>query len=65
MEYGKDKHQIPEAFSNALQHRTCDGTPMDTTIGNLGWTEREEHQLVEFLKTRTDGYTRPATPERQ
>jgi hypothetical protein len=35
---------------------------MDTTIGNLGLTEQEESQLVAFLKTLTDGYTRPATP---
>jgi cytochrome c peroxidase len=30
-------------------------------VGNLGLTEAEEDQLVAFLKTLTDGYTRPYT----
>jgi hypothetical protein len=29
------------------------------TIGNLGLTDTEENQLVAFLQTLTDGYTRP------
>jgi len=32
---------------------------MDTTIGNLGLTDEEEDQVVAFLETLTDGYTRP------
>ena len=34
---------------------------IDKTMGNLGLTEAEEDQLVAFLKTLTDGYTRPYT----
>jgi cytochrome c peroxidase len=33
----------------------------DMTIGNLGLTDAEEDQLVAFLRTLTDGYTRPYT----
>jgi hypothetical protein len=29
------------------------------TIGSLGLTEQEENELVAFLKTLTDGATRP------
>jgi cytochrome c peroxidase len=29
---------------------------LDTTIGNLGLTDKEEDQIVAFLKTLTDGY---------
>jgi cytochrome c peroxidase len=29
---------------------------MDTTIGNLGLTDKQEDQLVAFMKTLTDGY---------
>jgi cytochrome c peroxidase len=29
---------------------------VDKTIGNLGLTNKEEDQLVAFLKTLTDGY---------
>jgi cytochrome c peroxidase len=36
---------------------------MDTTIGNLGLTDKEEDQIVAFLRTLTDGYTRPYTDE--
>jgi cytochrome c peroxidase len=32
---------------------------VDKTIGNLGLTDREEDQIVAFLKTLTDGYTTP------
>ncbi|HWF85454.1 MAG TPA: hypothetical protein VG222_11420, partial [Vicinamibacterales bacterium] len=31
----------------------------DMTVGNLGLTDAEENQLVAFLKTLTDGFTRP------
>jgi cytochrome c peroxidase len=32
---------------------------MDMTIGNLGLTDTEENQIVAFLQTLTDGFTRP------
>ena len=32
---------------------------IDTTTGNLGLTDEEENQIVVFLQTLTDGYTRP------
>ena len=32
---------------------------MDTTIGKLGLTDQEEDQIVAFLKTLNDGFTRP------
>ena len=34
---------------------------MDMTIRGLGLSEREEDQIVAFLQTMTDGYTRPYT----
>jgi cytochrome c peroxidase len=32
---------------------------MDMTIGKLGLTDEEENQIVAFLRTLTDGFTRP------
>jgi cytochrome c peroxidase len=32
---------------------------MDMTIGKLGLTDHEEDQIVAFMQTLTDGYTRP------
>jgi cytochrome c peroxidase len=32
---------------------------IDMTSGNLGLTDKEEDQIVTFLQTLTDGYTRP------
>jgi cytochrome c peroxidase len=32
---------------------------LDMTTGNLGLTDKEEDQIVAFLQTLTDGYTRP------
>jgi cytochrome c peroxidase len=32
---------------------------LDMTTGNLGLTDREEDQIVAFLQTLTDGFTRP------
>src|SRR6201987_3463748 len=32
---------------------------MDTTSGNLGLTDKEEDQIVAFLETLSDGFTRP------
>ena len=34
---------------------------IDMTIGNLGLSDHEENQLVIFLQTLTDGFTRPYT----
>jgi len=34
----------------------------DTTIGKLGLTDQEENQIVAFLKTLTDGYSKPQRP---
>jgi len=34
---------------------------IDMTIGNLGLSDQEENQLVIFLQTLTDGFTRPYT----
>jgi cytochrome c peroxidase len=31
----------------------------DMTVGNLGLTDQEEDQIVAFLETLTDGYTKP------
>ncbi len=33
---------------------------VDQTVGRLGLTDKEEDQIVAFLKTLTDGYTLPA-----
>jgi cytochrome c peroxidase len=32
---------------------------IDMTTGNLGLTDLEEDQIVKFLKTLSDGYTKP------
>jgi cytochrome c peroxidase len=32
---------------------------LDMTTGNLGLTDKEENQIVAFLQTLTDGFTRP------
>jgi hypothetical protein len=32
---------------------------LDTTSGNLGLTDKEENQIVAFLQTLSDGFTRP------
>ena len=32
---------------------------LDMTVGNLGLTDTEENQIVAFLMTLTDGFTRP------
>jgi cytochrome c peroxidase len=32
---------------------------IDMTVGNLGLTNQEENQIVAFLQTLTDGFTRP------
>jgi cytochrome c peroxidase len=37
------------------------GVNVDMTVGNLGLSDEEENQLVAFLQTLTDGFTRPYT----
>src|SRR5260370_4815904 len=32
---------------------------LDMTTGNLGLTDKEEDQIVAFMQTLTDGFTRP------
>lgn len=32
---------------------------MDMTVGNLGLSDKEEDQVVAFLQTLTDGFSRP------
>jgi cytochrome c peroxidase len=34
---------------------------IDMTIGSLGLSDRQEHQIVAFLQILTDGYTRAYT----
>jgi cytochrome c peroxidase len=34
----------------------------DTTVGHLRLTDRQEDQIVAFMKTLTDGFTPPSTP---
>ena len=34
---------------------------LDMTIGSLGLSDHEEDQIVVFLRTLTDGFTRPYT----
>jgi cytochrome c peroxidase len=37
------------------------GATVDMTIGKLGLTDKEENQIVAFMRTLTDGFTRPYT----
>ena len=37
---------------------------IDMTTGNLGLTDKEEDQIVAFLETLTDGFTRPLPKHR-
>jgi len=48
----------------ATEKLTCWPPPevsanMDMTVGKLGLTDAEENQIVVFLQTLTDGFTRP------
>jgi cytochrome c peroxidase len=52
--------------AGTIEKVTCWPTPevpnpntLDMTIGNLGLTDTEENQIVAFLQTLTDGFTRP------
>lgn len=61
----RDKFAAPSCTPET-EKKTCWPPPevsanKDMTIGNLGLTDKEEDQLVAFLKTLTDGYTRPYT----
>jgi cytochrome c peroxidase len=49
--------------SGTIEKVTCWPMPevrnnLDMTTGNLGLTDREENQIVAFLQTLTDGYTK-------
>jgi len=50
--------------AGTVERDTCWPMPevtnnIDMTTGNLGLTDQEENQIVAFLQTLTDGYTRP------
>jgi cytochrome c peroxidase len=52
--------------AGTIEKVTCWPTPevpnpntLDMTIGKLGLTDTEENQIVTFLQTLTDGFTRP------
>jgi cytochrome c peroxidase len=61
----RDAPGFPAATcSPGTEKQTCWPAPevtanMDMTIGNLGLSDAEENQIVAFLRTLTDGYTRP------
>jgi cytochrome c peroxidase len=64
----RDLHAYPVTSGNCPEGTTekvdCWPMPevpnnMDTTIGNLGLTDKEEDQVVAFLETLTDGFTTP------
>jgi cytochrome c peroxidase len=61
----RDKPGYPAmSCSPATEKKTCWPSPevtanIDMTVGDLGLTDAEEDQLVAFLRTLTDGFTRP------
>jgi len=62
----KYKHNVTSGHCPAGTTEKVDCWPMpeipnniDMTTGNLGLTDKEEDQIVAFLLTLTDGYTRP------
>jgi cytochrome c peroxidase len=62
----KFAHNVPAGHCPAGTTEKVDCWPMpevpeniDTTTGNLGLTDQEENQIVSFLQTLTDGFTRP------
>lgn len=38
---------------------------MSPELGNIGWTDLQEDLVVEFLRTLSDGYTKPSVPARR
>jgi cytochrome c peroxidase len=59
----RDKFAAPSC-TPGTEKKTCWPPPevsqnMNMTIGNLGLSNAEEDQVVAFLKTLTDGYTKP------
>ncbi len=64
----RDKYKTPASGCPAGTEKvTCwppaevPGPTVDQTVGNLGLTDQEEDLIVVFLKTLTDGCTRPYT----
>jgi cytochrome c peroxidase len=64
----RDKFAFPVTSghcpSGTIEKVTCWPVPevknnIDMTSGNLGLTDKEEDQIVTFLETLTDGFTRP------
>jgi cytochrome c peroxidase len=61
----RDKPGFPAAVcSPGTEKKTCWPPPevtanIDMTVGDLHLSDSEEDQLVAFLKTLTDGYTKP------
>jgi cytochrome c peroxidase len=64
----RDKFSFPVTSGHCpagtIERVTCWPMPevknnLDMTTGNLGLTDKEEDQIVAFLQTLTDGFTRP------
>jgi len=64
----RDKFPFPVTSGHCpagtIERVTCWPMPevknnLDMTTGNLGLTDKEEDQIVAFLQTLTDGFTRP------
>jgi cytochrome c peroxidase len=64
----RDKYAFPVTSGHCppgtIEKVTCWPVPevannLDMTSGNLGLTDKEEDQIVAFLQTLTDGFTRP------
>jgi len=64
----RDKYAFPVTSGHCppgtIEKVTCWPMPevknnLDMTTGNLGLTDKEEDQIVAFLQTLTDGFTRP------
>ena len=64
----RDKYAFPVTSGHCppgtIERVTCWPMPevannLDMTSGNLGLTDKEEDQIVAFLQTLTDGFTRP------
>jgi cytochrome c peroxidase len=60
----RDRYRVSGVCPAGAEKITCWPPPevsanVDMTAGNLGLSEKEENQIVKFLQTLTDGYTRP------